>query len=178
MITDQTIINLFFSKKGNRTNRYQKIIDNNLEIKSYLDSRYSDCIDYNEILWRIKLGYENVPICPVCGEHHVRFFGTAQRGYSTTCSKQCRDILWHQKQVDVIKEKYGVENCFQSTECKEKIKKTNLERYGCEHILSNKTIREKYALINLKKYGVTNGGASKQAQDKIKKHMLEKYGVI
>lgn len=178
MITDQTIINLFFSKKGNRTNRYQKIIDNNLEIKSYLDSRYLDCIDYNEILWRIKLGYENVPICPVCGEHHVRFFGTAQRGYSTTCSKQCRDILWHQKQVDVIKEKYGVENCFQSTECKEKIKKTNLERYGCEHILSNKTIREKYALINLKKYGVTNGGASKQAQDKIKKHMLEKYGVI
>ena len=39
MITDQTIINLFFSKKVNRTTRYQKIIDNNLEIKSYLDSR-------------------------------------------------------------------------------------------------------------------------------------------
>lgn len=55
MITDQTIINLFFSKKGNRTNRYQKIIDNNLEIKSYLDSRYSDCIDYNEIFMENKI---------------------------------------------------------------------------------------------------------------------------
>lgn len=97
MITDQTIINLFFSKKGNRTNRYQKIIDNNLEIKSYLDSRYSDCIDYNEILWRIKLGYENVPICPVCGEHHVRFL-VQHRG----------DILLRvQNSVEIF---YGIRN--------------------------------------------------------------------
>lgn len=178
MITDQIIINLFFSKKGNRTNRYQKIIDNNLGIKSYLDSRYSDCIDYNETLWRIKLGYENVPICPVCGEHHVRFYGSCQIGFSQTCSKQCQTKLWHLNQIKTIKQKYGVENCFQSTECKEKIKKTNLERYGVTSCLQNKNIMQKSKYTCLKKYGVTNGGASKQAQDKIKKHMLEKYGVI
>ena len=176
-ITDQFIIDTFFSMKGNLTRAYQKLIDSNIDIKNYLDSRYSDCNDYNEILWRIKLGYETVPLCPVCKQNTIKFYGSAQVGYSQTCCKKCRDILWHNNQVSTVKKKYGVENSFQAEEVKEKIKETCLERYGYEFSLQVPEIREKGIETNLEKYGVKNGGGSQQAIEKIKQTCLERYGV-
>ena len=176
-ITDQFIINEFFSQKGNLTRSYQKIIDSNIDIKNYLDSRFQNCSNYNEILWRIKLGYEEVPICPICKQNLIKFYGSAQIGYSQTCSKKCRDILWHNNQTNTIKEKYGVENPFQSEIIKNKIKEICLDRYGYEYSLQVPEIRQKGIETNLEKYGVHNGGGSQQAIEKIKQTCIDRYGV-
>jgi hypothetical protein len=94
-----------------------------------------------------------------------------------------------------IRQKYGVDNVFQSEEIKNKIKKTNQERYGVdnphqnEHISNKikKTNQERYGqngwnpsqvkLTNLKRYGVENPLQNEIIRNKIKKTNLERYGV-
>lgn len=177
LITDQYIIDRFFTDKGNRIKYYNKEIQNNSIIKKYLDNRFNDCTDYNEILWRIKLCYEQVPICPICNKNKLKFKGTIQIGYNQTCSKICRNKLWHINMTKTIQEKYNVDNCFQSEICKQKIRETNLERYGVTCSLQNKEIQNKSKYTNLKRYGVENGGGSIQSIQKNKETCLRKYGV-
>ena len=73
------------------------------------------------------------------------------------------------KLKNIIKEKYGVENVFQLSEVKEKIKKTNLEKYGCENPLQNDSIKEKVKQTCLEKYGVNNFSKTKDFCKKRKK---------
>lgn len=54
-----------------------------------------------------------------------------------------------------------MENVFQLSETKEKIKKTNLEKYGCENPLQNNSIKEKVKQTCLEKYGVDNFSKTK-----------------
>ena len=176
MVNDDKIKEVFFTDKGT-LRRPHKIIESNKEYKNYLLNRFSDCTDYKEIIWRIRLGYETVPLCPVCKENKIKYRGTWQIGYAKTCCKECRDILWHDTQVKAVQEKYGTDNVFRLDSCKDKIKKTNLERYGYEYVLASPVERKKHEEINLKKYGVRNGGGSKQAQDKISNTCLKRYGV-
>lgn len=44
----------------------------------------------------------------------------------------------------IVYDKYGVDNVFQSEEIQEKIKKTNLERYGVEYPIQSPEIQAKY----------------------------------
>ena len=94
-----------------------------------------------------------------------------------------------------IKQKYGVDNVFQSTVIKNKIKQTNQTKYGVDNPLQNLIIREKAnqtkierygqsgwnpiqtKLTNLERFGVDNPLKSKEIRDKIKKTNMERYGV-
>ena len=53
------------------------------------NNEYKDFNNYNETIWRIKLGYEEIPICPVCKSKHIKFLGSPQQGFCKTCSREC-----------------------------------------------------------------------------------------
>lgn len=72
-------------------------------------------------------------------------------------------------------EKYGVENCSQLKEIKEKKEATYIENYGT-HPKKTKEVQEKYKQTCLEKYGVENSAQIKEVKDKIKKTFLQNYG--
>lgn len=95
----------------------------------------------------------------------------------------------------LIKEKYGVDNVFQSEIIKEKIKKTNLERYNVEYAAQSdlvknklrdaynkKSPQEKFEILEKQRksfnerYGTDWGLQSEEIKEKIKETNLKKYG--
>lgn len=56
-------------KDGGRL--YNKTINNNLELKNYLNTRYQDIpenmFSYKEVIYRIEHKIDIRPICPICG---------------------------------------------------------------------------------------------------------------
>lgn len=174
---DSDIISIFFTEKGNRKASYLKIIQNNTAIQEYLENRFPKYLDYNEVLWRIKLGYDEIPICPICKEKEIRFIGKIQVGFAQTCCKSCQTKLWKKNQETTCIEKYGVKNVFQSSIIKKKIKETNLNKYGVICTLQVPEFREKGKQTCIKKFGLCNGGGAPEILEKIKSQHFEKYGV-
>ena len=199
-LTDEKIKEIFFVGQQKRLIRvWEKIIENFPEIKDYLDNRYIDGSNYNEILIRINLHIENIEKCPVCGKNK-RLFNTLYKNrthYLETCGDEnCFRIIaqkhikqnnmrmsdeekkekQHQKELKMI-EHYGVRNPFQLESVKEKIKQTNLEKYGVEYIQQSDFIKQKIKTTCINKYGVDNPAKTKQAKDKMKNTCMERYGV-
>lgn len=145
--------------------------------------------------------------CAICGkEFEIDVKNHRER---QTCSKECfvklqlshRDIqAEHEKQKQVLLEKYGVENSAlipgamekakqtmrskygvdwytQTDEYKEKVKKTSLEKYGVDSWLSSKDVIEKREATVLERYGVRNVFESEEIKHKIAKHYQDLYGV-
>lgn len=94
-----------------------------------------------------------------------------------------------------IKEKYGVDNVFQSSEIKKKIKSSMQKRYNVDNPQQNKMIRSKTKETQIKrygqdgfnptktkqtlkeKYGVDNPLKSKKIRNKIRNTLMKRYGV-
>ena len=200
-LTDEKIKEIFFiNTQPKRLVRvWEKIIENFPEIKEYLDNRYIDGSNYNEILIRINLHVENIEKCPVCGKNK-RIFNTLYKNgthYLETCGdEKCFRIIGqkhikqnnmrmtdeekkekqHQRELKMI-EHYGVRNPFQLESVKEKIKQTNLEKYGVEYVQQSDFIKQKFKTTCINKYGVDNPAKTKQAKDKMKNTCMERYGV-
>ena len=200
-LTDEKIKEIFFvgSQQKRLIRVWERIIENFPEIKEYLDNRYIDGSNYNEILIRINLHIENIEKCPVCGKNK-RLFNTLYKNrthYLETCGDEnCFRIIaqkhikqnnmrmsdeekkekQHQKELKMI-EHYGVRNPFQLESVKEKIKQTNLEKYGVEYIQQSNFIKQKIKTTCINKYGVDNPAKTKQAKDKMKNTCMERYGV-
>lgn len=136
-------------------------------------------------------------ICDYCG----KIFEREKAAYTNSevkgkdCCFECISI----KRKETVKEKYGVDNLFQSEEIKkrskdtclkkygteyacqseevkDKIKKTNIEKYGYSVSLLNPEIKQKAINTCLECYGVENVFASEVIQEKIKKTHEERYG--
>ena len=113
--------------------------------------------------------------------------------------KESRERYWklHDQIVEKRKltniERYGVENCFQSEEKKEKIRQTCLEKYGYEcaskaleiinkitntqnKLYGHRFNPEKYKETCLRIYGVDNAAKDKDIQNKITHIQTQKYG--
>ena len=75
------------------------------------------------------------------------------------------------------KEKYGVENPFQSEEIKAKIRETCKNRYGVEYITQSEKIKNQIKQTNLEKYGTEFAAQSDIVKEKYRQTCLEKYGV-
>ena len=82
------------------------------------------------------------------------------------------------KLKNIIKEKYGVENVFQLSETKEKIKKTNLEKYGAEYYSQTEECKEKVKQTFLDNYGTTNVFSSDYGKKKIKESLIKNFGSL
>ena len=74
-------------------------------------------------------------LCPICKKNRIKFYGSAQIGFSQTCSKQCRDILWKNNQIKTIQNLYGVDNVWKNEKIKQKFKNQIYRNLGMHIIL-------------------------------------------
>ena len=149
----------------------KKRIDNN--IYNYIINRYEDAVSFEESVYRIKNNINEKPICPICGKK----INGNRKGFNKTCSRKCGSELSYLTRKNQLLEKYNIENVFQLSSTKEKIKQTNLDRYGVEYPFQSETIRNNYKETCLKKYGVDNSTKNKDIQQKIKETTYKNYGV-
>lgn len=112
-------------------------------------------------------GITSVPMCCVCGEHHV-----SNRGddFSLTCSPKCRgELSFSQvdnhplhsteassKRKETNISKYGVDNPFKSQEVQTQCKKKIQELYGVSNVSYVEAVKEKRKATNMDRYGVEN----------------------
>jgi len=94
------------------------------------------------------------------------------------CSPKCQPSTWNQEKVkNTVKEKYGVDNVFQTKKVKKKSKKTMMYRYGVEFNSQSKEIKEQKIKTAINKYGVKHHMKLQNFKDKLKNIMIDKYGV-
>ena len=176
MINDDYIVKKLFTSTGSRLiSGFQKIIDNNEEIKKYLLNRYEYSDSFAETLWRIKLHIENRPTCVQCGKP-VKYYKAGK--FSEFCSIKCAmnsdKVKQHCK--DLLQEKYGVDNVYQLESVKNKIKQTCIEKYGVDNYRKTEESKIKIRETSLKRYGTEYPSQSQLFKDKVKNTNREKYG--
>ena len=82
-----------------------------------------------------------------------------------------------EKAKETNKEKYGVENPFQSEEIKLKIRETCKIRYGVEYPLQSEKVKIQIKQTNLEKYGTEFATQSDIVKEKYRQTCLDRYGV-
>lgn len=95
-------------------------------------------------------------VCKICNK--VATFRSINYGYHCGCCKE-HIIEWNQRQIkNAVRIKYNVDNVFQSSIVKNKIKNTILKRYGVEYTHQNSEIFKRAFKTGLKllKYKNTN----------------------
>ena len=132
---------------------------------------------------RVHCLFKNITSQPTCRNCHqpveMRLNGVYRYTFPNYCSSQCSSNTTEtkNKRKKTNIEKYGVDNPSKSKRVREKVEKTNTERYGVNSPLKNKQIREKVKQTNIERYGVDNPLKSKQIREKVEKTNIEKYGV-
>ena len=165
MITDNEIINIFYSKRGFiNPNRTQKQwLNKNRDIYDYLINRYTDSDSIHETLYRIKNNIEQKPKCKNCGK--ILLFNGKK--FCNFCSSKCaikygvtttEQALQKSKQTKL--ERYGDKNYVNI----EKSKQTKLERYGDKNYVNIEKIKQ----TCLERYGVNNPYQIKEVLEKAK----------
>lgn len=150
---DKYIIDLFVMPGSNRIRyRLHLALQSNkyINIKTYLNNRYSDSLSVNETVNRILYGIENRPVCSICGAPVKYIRKPNSKGlFAKYCSASCKSK--------------GTQNL--SYADTEKSKQTKLLRYGTiGYNNSTKGVETKH-----KKYGNGNNF------NKIKQTKLERY---
>jgi hypothetical protein len=115
-----------------------------------------------ERVFCIQNNLTDYPKCPECSADVKWLVGRSK--YAKYCSSFCsanssKTLI---ERINTTKEKYGVENVFQSEYIKNKIKETSLERYGFEHHMQNPEINQKIKNTILSKYGVEYPAQNKE----------------
>jgi hypothetical protein len=111
--------------------RNRNIID---QMKNYFNSLGIDYskMQFIEMINFIKWGLVDIPKCKneVCN-NRVKYHNGH---YEDFCSKVCHltSSRTKEKRVETVKDRYGVDNVFQSNIIKDKIKDTCIERFGAE----------------------------------------------
>lgn len=147
--------------------KYDKFVPliTNPIILNYLDNRYKNSSSRLETVQRIRLGIDEKPKCPVCG-NPVQWVGKKSKLYTEYCSNTCRAHSYKTKEKmkqtqseraelykEKIREQYGVDFLCQTDVFKEKRKQTLIKRYGTTKLYQVKEIRDKIADSNLKRFG-------------------------
>ena len=131
-------------------------------------------LSHSERLYWFYSGIESIPLCKECGKP-VKFINW-KKGYSEFCCNKCVNLskivkerkiktniekygenykeVLYKKSVECVREKYGVENVFESDEIKEKIRESNRKKLGVDYPMQSKDVRDKSKKTCLDKYGV------------------------
>jgi hypothetical protein len=121
---------------------------------------------------------------PTCQFGHKLRYKDSTLGYrvATCCGIDCRAInirrsesakdipkelraLARAKAKVTMLEKYGVENAFLSTECRNKAKVTMLEKYGVDNVFKSQKYQKKAKVTMLERHGVEH--ASKKYKKRV-----------
>lgn len=89
------------------------------------------------------------------------------------CKGKCANI----KRENTNEELYGVKNCFQNYDKKDKAKDTMIKKYGVDHNMKTKKCLDDRKKTYLKNYGVDNPSKSKIIKEKKEKTCLINFGV-
>lgn len=162
------------------------------EFADMVDCRYPGVKKMGEKVWMWSNGMDKKPVCPVCGGP-VPFLGFV-KGYQRCCSLKCacndpeyikkksvpvKDLdSVNAKRRKTVRERYGVDNVFQSEKVKSDIKESLMERYGVDHPMKSKEIQEKTKNTFHERYGVDNIFQSEEIKKKIADVQAERYGGI
>ena len=133
-MNDEIINNLFWTHANKLNPHYKQILND--EIIEYLNKRFVDSQNFNEIIYRIKYKIEEKPKCKYCN-NYTKFISST-KGYKQYC-KECKNK--HYKET--ILNNYGVKNVDQLESTKKKIKETNIKKYGVEYPAQNNDIYQK-----------------------------------
>lgn len=175
-IWDFHCVNLFYNKKGHpneaRILAYRQ--RNDIEIQ-YLSIRFNDSLTIQETLYRLKNHIYEKPKCPTCGKE-LRFNGTK---YFKHCSYKCSANDPHTRELckETCREKWGVDNVFQSKEIIAQIQEESLKKYGTKAPGQSEECKERRKATNRKKYGCDYASQSQEIIEKIKRTSLERFGV-
>ena len=136
---------------------------------------------------------DKIPSCKIC-DNPVKFHN---KSYSIYCSNRCKnsDPEFKATREDSMLKKYGVKSLIGSKECREKIKKTNIEKYGFEVSSKSDLVRKKVSIskknatpeekkntnnkraeTNIEKYGVDNVAKSEIVKAKTINSNINKWG--
>lgn len=200
-MTDKEALDLLATSRAGK-----RVIERNPELKEFLKNRYTDIPEsdtwYIEAVWRLRKGIETRPVCPICGKPVV-FIGSeysdkidkTKNGYRKACSKECSYVnpergeniktkltpekikVAREKAKATCLERYGVENTFQSQECRAKAKATMMERYGAENTLASPILKAKAQQTVRERYGVDNVFQSEEIKARCRQTCQERYGV-
>lgn len=136
-MNDNLIICQFINDKNKINSHYKQIINNDQEIKVYLDNRYKDSNnDYCEILYRIQYHIEIRPTCLNCGKYVKFASGYGFRQFCcTSCSKnyikeRTNNIITD----DIIKNDYVKYNKINTN----KLQIKYIKEHGYENYLLNR----------------------------------------
>ena len=171
--------------------RNQEWINELKELTAFLDEIYvpSENISIQQRFYHVWFDYYNIEVCTYCDSprsfSNMRKFSidrygekpTNQVNYYATCmSVDCNKKYNLDKTQEAVYKKYGVLNYLQTTECKEKVKATNLERYGVEYQTQSQNFKEKTKTTWIKKYGVDHHTQSESSKQKKIETNRIKYG--
>ena len=133
-------------------------------------------ISFKERFYLYENKIEEVPIC-YCG-NGLKFIDMIN-GYRKFCSRKCMfnssDIKERRKKTCL--EKYGVDNPSKSSDIKDLVKITNNKKFGVDYPLQSSEILEKNKKYFLEKYGVDNPSKLSEVRDKANITIKQKYGV-
>lgn len=100
-------------------------------------------------------------VCDNCGEEK-------ETTYKNYCDHRrdktldlCKGKCANKKREDTNMKLYGVKNCFQNEEMKEKSKETMMEKYGVDHNMKIEKCKNDRKQTYLKNYGVDNPSKNK-----------------
>ena len=74
-------------------------------------------------------------------------------------------------------EKYGVENVFQISKVKEKVRQSKIQNWGTENTSGTPEIKEKVRQTMMKEYGVENAFLLSSSKENLKKYWQDKLGI-
>lgn len=157
-----------------KNSTYKKIF--NEEELNYIQNRFESFKSYKESIYRIKHHIEQQPVCPICGKELIY-----RKGYNKTCSYSCQNKFRNSIETlnKKVKEKYNVNNVWQSEEIKEKCKQILIQKYGVENISQLPEIKIKKQQTCLKHYGVKAGFHSVKSKiTKLQRYNSETYNNI
>jgi len=149
-----------------------------VSMNSFTMKHYNELGYYHKIGTIFKIKVDELPKgshkiievqCDICGNKKMmeyrRYMDNTKHGLELySCYGKCANI----KRQSTNLKRYGVKNCFQSEDKKNKSKKTMLEKYGVEYSMKSKIIQNKTKKIMLEKYGVENIFQDIDVKNKIK----------
>lgn len=116
--------------------------------------------------------------CDVCDNEREILFSTywdstKKETQIYCCKGKCSNIKREQTNLRL----YGVKNCFQNEEMKQKQKKTMIEKYGVEHNMQTQKCLDDRVETYRKNYGCDNPSQSEKIKKKKTKTCRENFGV-
>lgn len=118
-------------------------------------------------------------VCDYCGREVTLQWQDYFEHHKGPIQKDCcgNPQCTGKKAEETIMTKYGVKQCLEIPEFKQKQQQTNLKKYGHINPFGNKEIQKKIRDYNMEHYGGPTATCSDVVKEKIKETNMEKYGV-